>query len=78
LRKKQEIFLFFAPFEIYEITQKIYILFYFSSTLFQMAKNILTAASQYHCGIWKILERFEKERKIESKLTLTKTKSRDF
>ena len=58
--------LFFAPFERYEITQKIYILFYFSSTLFKMAKNILTAASEFHCGIWKILERFEKERKMES------------
>ena len=71
--------LFFAPFERYEITQKIYILFYFSSTLFKMAKNILTAASlQFHCGIWKILERFEKERKMESNPTLAKTKSRDF
>jgi hypothetical protein len=32
---------FFAPFERYEITQKIFILFYFSSTLFRMAKNKL-------------------------------------
>ena len=40
-----------------------------------MAKNILIAASQYHCGIWKILERYEKERKIESKRALAKTKT---
>ena len=59
--------LFFAPFQRYEITQKIFILFYFSSTLSRMAKKNTAAASWFHCGIWKILERFEKERKIESK-----------
>ena len=40
-----------------------------------MAKNILTADPRFHRGNWKILERFEKERKIESKPALAKTKT---
>ena len=44
-------------------------LFYFTLALHypEWLKKNTAAASWFHCGIWKILERFEKERKIESK-----------